>query len=304
MKTRYQVCIHTILRLLKRNKQPMIHDPIEISSIQQFVDVATSRPEGFFINSPWWRGQSENILNSKITATLIPEIYRRSHYHEPSLSNGFIKEAKIRFPKPPADDNLAAWVFLMQHYRCPTKLLDWSTSPFIALFFALESISLNSDGVIWCLDPILLNKIQIDTPSIITYSIDPGFKKALDSVFRSSFIAKEKISDWHQKPNFRDAIFAMNPDIFDIRQFVQRSVFSVHMINTPIEELPECDKFIRKILIRRENKEKLTVDLDKLGYNISTIFPDLESLSHHLKGINMAANFYNLDQNLKILSHS
>lgn len=37
---------------------------------------------------------------------------------------------------------------VMQHYSCPTRLLDWTLSPYVALYFAVEQ-SPESDGAVW-----------------------------------------------------------------------------------------------------------------------------------------------------------
>jgi hypothetical protein len=127
-------------------------------------------------NGPlWYRGCG------KVSHELKPSLYR--HKGSKTIED-FMRLEKLllaRFQQrsiPFHSRSLAdpwEWLFLMQHYGVPTRLLDWSESPLMALFFAvtLARHSLDSrgrpvfssDASIWFLDPLKWNKCAVGLKS-------------------------------------------------------------------------------------------------------------------------------------------
>lgn len=66
---------------------------------------------------------------------------------------GFFKGRARRSLVPAPDDlDLLSWLAVMQHYGAPTRLLDWTRSPFVALWFAYEGASGDEDAALWGLN--------------------------------------------------------------------------------------------------------------------------------------------------------
>lgn len=72
--------------------------------------------------------------------------------------NLFQRTARYLLPgeESAANDDVSA-LMVMQQYHVPTRLLDWSISPYIALYFAVDEND-KEDGELWCFDELRYEK--------------------------------------------------------------------------------------------------------------------------------------------------
>jgi len=148
---------------------------------------------------------------------------------------------------------------LAQHHGLPTCLIDWSFSALAALWFAVSLPPDKKDGI--CLDGV----VWIYMPSVIDFTIN-----YLSSPF-----------DIEQVKIYR-------PKAISKRIVAQQGVFTVHSIyyvegTQPFENNIEYNNNLVKLIIPNDQFPAFRKDLNMLGINCYTLFPDLDGLCKYLE---------------------
>jgi FRG domain-containing protein len=221
----------------------------------------------------WFRG------HSNVGWKLVPGVYRPSFKAvdeeerlniEQNLTMDFrIQSSGLRIGR----NTNAEIYFLQQHYRMPTRLLDWTTNPLAALFFAVTDVQQDaSDGELFRLDAY---QFRVQKPEDKTfYGIgsqrNPYFVHGLRPTFEGG-----KVED------FPPYIFAVRPDYMDTRINSQSSCFTFHVPDRPELSISENDRLL-SYRIPAAAKDRLRNELSLLGVDPFSIFGDLEGLASRL----------------------
>lgn len=214
--------------------------------------------------------------HSVSTWDLIPHAGRfyKNLSHEQGATRRFKMKAQSRHQHLPDPSDLPAWLFLMQHYGHPTRLLDWSESFLCALFFAVEDTQHSKeDGAVW-----VLNTSKLNGDLALSGASDPkGAQEAFSLPFKAD-----------TPPNLGSfKAGAILPKESDLRMLVQLAGFTIHggWPIEPLNGLDGCDKFLHKFIVPASAKEKLFKFLYRLGIRRANLFPDLANLAEEIKSI-------------------
>jgi len=202
---------------------------------------------------------------------LIPRAYRdgATHRMEWLRMTRFIQKAGTRYPDVPGPEQYAEWLFMMQHHRLPTRLLDWTESPLIASLFAVIADN-EQDGCLWALSPYELNSHQ-------EMGILPGHGLIHPDTIPVMFEIPFKEQEFQDPPYNR--IVAILTKESNIRMLQQQSVFTLHGGKDPLDQVTERDNFLRCFRIPLSAKNLVYKDLLRLGIRESSLFPDLDHLA-------------------------
>ena len=232
----------------------------------------------------WYRGLGD-IINHK----LLPTLHRNQTpvSDEIQLMNRFKQNAHEFLDYRPQGE--WEWMFLMRHHKLPSRLLDWTESPLIGTYFAVEEIDPQltddggePDGVLWCLLPTRLNEIA--SSDTIRTDVVPLFDdeehETAEALFLRNYLRSRvapTISNVAVTPAAGISIRITK------RIQAQQGVFTIHHADrTPIESVNDTSHLWRYI-IPKESKQKIRTQLRRLQITKLTVFPELDNVAGEAK---------------------
>jgi hypothetical protein len=177
-------------------------------------------------------------------------------------------------------DSVWHWLSVAQHYGLPTRLLDWTYSPYIALHFCTANIErFDLDGVIWAVNyqqaharlPVpLRDKLEAEGANVFTVEM---LSEALPTLNDLCGLASENPAIFFEPPSMDDRIS---------NQFALFSVLpgAEQVMNAWLRERPGL---WRRIVIPAALKWEIRDKLDQANITERVLFPGLDGLSRWLR---------------------
>jgi hypothetical protein len=176
-------------------------------------------------------------------------------------------------------DSIWNWLSLGKHHGLPTRLLDWTYSPYVAMHFATENFrQFDEDGAIWCVDFRKSNEML------------PKPLRAILDMHDANIFTTEMLHEVAQTlKEFealakKDFVLFFEPPSLDERIVNQFALFSLpSTAATSLEEiLHQREATYRRIIIPAALKWEVRDKLDQANITERVLFPGLDGISRWL----------------------
>ena len=251
-----------------------------IRSLHDLLDAVNVAQQSVGEARHWWRGQGKG--DWKLRPGICQDRaldeerdVRKTVELEKFTYRAFRTLAPARYAGCPNPQDFSAWLFLMQHHRLRTRLMDWTESPLIALHFAVRE-RIEGDAALWVLNPGGLNSAEFAMPHLFLEAA-PQIKPMFDYAFA------ENVKDL-------DKIAAVIPTHSNPRMMNQLSRFTIHGSGSSwkaLESIPNAHKFLQRFEIPHSAKSSLGNDLRQAGISESILFPDLDHLANEINAVKL-----------------
>jgi len=243
----------------------------EFGSIDELSALIHEATKGW--DTRWYRGTKTPAY------PLLPKLFR-----DPSVKDreGYISVEFRRRARPhlPGIHTPFEWLCALQHYGFPTRLLDWSESLAVALYFTVRPVGADLEApTVWVLDPFELHDFAGSEHShpTIPISTDSEVLSNADIAFADDFETRSKTTSLHPLP--------VVPDFLFNRIATQNGAFTIHgRDERALEEIvPKSRRNMLLKFVARPNKiEAIWNCLDLIIPSSDAVFPDIEGIKDYI----------------------
>lgn len=267
---------------------------IELKSWQEFLSWYGEFSSESDFHDRRWIFRGEKKVYPRIAPTLEREArdsdipFDELRERESGMLNEFKRRLHHYTHDTPHPGDLAEWLSLMRHYEAPTRLLDWSYSPFVAAFFAIENAH-NKPCVIWAIQ---------SKPYTSRELIESFNEEEVDEYFESNsyaFIPEESKTPHaallkylidHPRPELQ----VVNPFRMSERATIQKSVhlipgdLSISYEQNMMAHAKDTDGLTKICIeVNPASRKDFIFHLYRMNIDRSTLFPGLQGFAKSLQ---------------------
>lgn len=286
---------------------------MEICSVQHYLDII----ENLKSNYTHSVNNAPNIMFNQQTYTprfiyrghgnhadykLIPGIFRwkqisTGHYSseyaqlEHNILYDFISEA-CRFMPNISDDNICEWLEVAQHFGVPTRLLDFTQNPLVALYFACSDLQ-DINASVYIINETAYNKVFFGENALVLATKSQYYisKIITDEVIWQNYLSHDDPQyiqyPWIYKPYYLEERMTTQSSIFmlwgaqrqELTYFMKPEYWMSNENNPNNKEIG----IIYYILIPGNKKAEILKQLNLFGINEKFIYPGLDGVGRFIK---------------------
>ncbi|MCJ7777388.1 MAG: FRG domain-containing protein [Sedimentisphaerales bacterium] len=205
---------------------------------------------------------------------------------EMGLFRRFKRQSEVLLRQFPQPGNYMEWFALMQNYGAPTRLLDWTYSFFVGLYFAVEDMSHHTDCELWAIDLKYLTKTirRIFPRKTDRRCAEDDPNAQVYKNFEYMFVRNPK-----------RYVCPMNPYKFNDRLIIQQGVSLcpgditkpfAENLGSHFSKQVDLDNNLKVLKINKSNEElrkEILQILYRMNISKATLFPGLDGFAKSLR---------------------
>ena len=259
---------------------------VTVKSLKEFVKVITplswdsaAKARGYY----WYRGQSNaewGLETSFLRMTRHLAKQRKEAIRlEDEAREEFMSKAHL-FIDPGNMDKvktMPCWWALMQHHGAPTRLLDWTASPYVAAYFATQQDGSDGDGAVWCfchsrLRDSFVGEYGSEPPELTrTEDEDPAVKRLHKAL---------------QSPTAPTSVVPVQFKFFHVARMAEQQgrftmCLRIHQDHVCIAA-KIARTYLKKIVIPHKIKPDFLAELRRMNITAASLFPGVDGLGRSI----------------------